>query len=231
MVRTATAESLGADVYAGIRSAILNGDFQPGQRLKALELRGRFGGVSLSVVREALSRLAAERLVVARYNQGFTVAEVTAKGIVDLTSIRCLIEGHALRLSIERGDFEWESAVVAAHHVLRRTPRRSPGAGGTPEAWAIAHRVFHKALIGACDIPDLLDICNSLMNGSELYRRVAARVSDGTRDVDQEHENLMALAVARKTDEALAAFESHLQCTASQVLTGLELDRNGVGSD
>lgn len=223
MARTATSATMGNDVYTNVRNAILTGQFEPGAHLKASELRETFGPVSLSVVREALMRLTAQRLVVSRHNQGFFVADVTIDGIRGLTDTRVLVEGHALRLSIENGDFAWESRVVGAHHVLKRTPRRPSGdSTSTSEAWALAHREFHEALISACGTPVLLDMCSLLLDSSELYRRVAARVGDPNRDVAQEHEELLELSISKKTDLAVESFKRHLERTAATVVRGLE---------
>ncbi|HEY0410171.1 MAG TPA: GntR family transcriptional regulator, partial [Candidatus Dormibacteraeota bacterium] len=52
----------------------LSGQFEPGQRLKLLPLAERFDA-SLSVVREALTRLAEQGLVVATPQHGFSVRE------------------------------------------------------------------------------------------------------------------------------------------------------------
>lgn len=223
MAKTSTADTLAEEAYSAIRDDILGGRFGPGAHLKAAELRHLYGGVSLTVIREALNRLAAQRLVVARRNQGFFVAEVTAKGIRDLTAIRVLNEGHALRLSIQRGDFDWESRVVAAHHRLKRIPPLdSDERRGTTEAWQRAHRHFHEELISACDVPVLLEICDTLLDGSELYRRVASRVGETDRDVAREHEEIMEAAVAREVDTAVELFEAHVQRTAATVVSALE---------
>src|SRR5438270_5864488 len=100
--RTA-ARSLTERIYACLRADILAGRFEPGQRLRPTELAG-INGVSLNVVREALNRLAGERLVRASPQQGFAVVTLTAEDLADLTDVRELVEATALRRSIERGD-------------------------------------------------------------------------------------------------------------------------------
>lgn len=45
-------ETLAVNVYEQLRSAILNGRFAPGERLKSVELAQHFG-VSLGVMRDA----------------------------------------------------------------------------------------------------------------------------------------------------------------------------------
>src|ERR1700751_193949 len=111
----------GAEVYDVLRAELLNGVLNPGDRLRMVELARRFS-VSQSVVREALTRLAEQGLVVSTPQRGFRARELSLEDIVRLTESRVQIESMALRLAIERGDVHWETGIVAAHHVLERTP-------------------------------------------------------------------------------------------------------------
>ena len=67
-----TARSRVEDVYHIIRDRILFGVVQPGTRLHLEDLAKEIG-VSLTVVREAVTRLASEELVTASPQQGFRV--------------------------------------------------------------------------------------------------------------------------------------------------------------
>ncbi len=94
--------SLTETVYETLRAEILACRLLPGRKLKIRELCGRFG-VSLGAVREALSRLTAEGLVVAETQRSFQVAPVSAADLADLTRLRVDIEGLALRWAIAAG--------------------------------------------------------------------------------------------------------------------------------
>ena len=83
-----------------MRADILAGRFDPGARLSPRELATEFE-VSLSVVREALSRLAEHGLVVATPQLGFSVVSLDVDDLVDLTKVRVLIEGAALREAVQ----------------------------------------------------------------------------------------------------------------------------------
>ena len=115
------------EIYDQIRADILSTRIAPGTRLKVNPLCQRFG-VSLSVVREALTRLAEQRLVVSLPQLGFTVVPVDRAGLIDLTNVRVEIEGLALRWAIQRADLDWETSVVGALYRLGRTPQNAPDA-------------------------------------------------------------------------------------------------------
>ncbi|WP_317160852.1 GntR family transcriptional regulator [[Mycobacterium] appelbergii] len=211
----AITQTRSGQVYDAIRAAILAGHFKPGQKLKPNELREQYG-VSLSVVREALARLAEQRLVLSQPNRGFQVVPVSEKALRDLTDLRVMVESFALRRAIERGNVAWESEVVAAHHTLAVTPTDFDGSN---EVWEEAHRRFHYALIDGCDMPVVLDLCSSLFDASRLYRRLTAPWVEGTRDIAAEHAQLMDAALARDVDVSLALLELHFRTTTKVLLT------------
>ncbi len=84
------------------------------------EIADRFS-VSPSVLREAMTRLAQDGLLSASPQRGFSVPELTAGLLEDLTRARRIIEAAASRESIADGDLAWESLVLAAHHTLEKT--------------------------------------------------------------------------------------------------------------
>ena len=61
MVRTADAQTLGADVTAQLRAALLAGEWEPGERLMPASLAADFE-VGPGVIREALTRLGRDEL-------------------------------------------------------------------------------------------------------------------------------------------------------------------------
>jgi DNA-binding GntR family transcriptional regulator len=118
-------------VYEVIRGELLNGGLHPGQKLKMVELTDRFG-VSQSVVRESLTRLTEQGLLIASPQRGFRVRDLSIEDIAELTETRIQVESVALRLAVERGDLQWETGILAAHHRLTRCGTApSSTAGGT----------------------------------------------------------------------------------------------------
>jgi GntR family carbon starvation induced transcriptional regulator len=218
MSQPVASTSRAAFVHDGIRADILSGALLPGTPLRLAALAKRYA-VSMSVVREALTRLAEHNLAVLAPNQGFRVVEISRADLLELTDLRTNLEGIALARSIERGDVQWEAQVISAHHVLERaTMAREDGLGSTDE-WSDAHADFHAALVSACESPRLLSITQSLRNSAELYRQLSAlRTAETGRDLLNEHRELMQLAVARNAPDATAALALHLERTTQLVL-------------
>lgn len=133
-----------------LRSDILNGSFVPGQQLRVAELSDRYG-LSATPLREALSRLAGERLVVAETNRGWRVAPVSMAEFEDLAQARRVIETALLEDAMAQGGLEWESGIVAAHYRLSQTPAPLGDADTLEnrQRWIAAHDAFHIALLAA----------------------------------------------------------------------------------
>jgi DNA-binding GntR family transcriptional regulator len=184
-------------VYEMLRSELLNGVLHPSQKLKMVELTERFG-VSQSVIREALTRLTEQGLLVATPQRA------------ELTESRVQIESLALRLAIERGDLQWETGILSAHHRLERTPVTRDD-GTVSEDWTIQHRDFHQALLTGCSNRRLESVANALRDSAELYRRwYWVLTDDHQRDLAREHRELKEFALARDADRAIEVLTEHI---------------------
>jgi DNA-binding GntR family transcriptional regulator len=145
-----TAESAGERAYRLIRADILSGGLAPGERLRLDALRARYGA-SVSTLRETLSRLTAERLILAEGQRGFEVAPLSARDLREVAALRLLLEGHALDHAFRAGDVEWEARVVAAHHKLAQMEERlRAGDGAALAPWRRFDSQFHQTLASAC---------------------------------------------------------------------------------
>lgn len=205
---------LSEQVHGHLRDAIMRGDYAPGDALKPQDL-AREQGVSLAVTREALVRLVGEGLADRLPNRGFAVPSFSDHRWQEIAEARRTIEPVVLRLSIERGDVDWEVRVRAAHHRLVRTPAYAPEEGEHyTAAWAEAHRAFHRTLLEGCGNPALLDTFDRLWTASELARRWSAHRNPG-RDGAEEHRRLEEAALARDADTAAAVLIQHLTLTAA----------------
>lgn len=213
------AKSLTTGVYERIRSDILTCRLLPGRKLKINDLCIQHG-VSLGAVREALSRLTAEGLVVAEAQRGFQVAPVSSEDLADLTRARIEIEALCLRRAIELGDVAWEARVLGADHVLARLPEHDPDdPDRMNEAWSKAHADFHAILADACASPWLLRLRGMLYEQSERYRRLSVPAGRAERDIPGEHRAIVSAVLARDADAAVAALTDHLSATTRILLS------------
>lgn len=90
-MRTVSDQNIAEQVADELRTAIHSGELMPGERLVERKLAERLG-VSHIPVREALTRLAEERLVVREPRRGAKVAELTDRDLEEISSLRIVLE-------------------------------------------------------------------------------------------------------------------------------------------
>ena len=207
--------------YAALREAILSCRLEPGAKIKINDAAAEYE-FSPGAVREALSRLAAERMAVATAQKGFTVAAISAEELVDLTRTRIAIEQLCLRASIAGGDVEWEANILAAYHRLHRLPISLGARKALNPNWAAAHNAFHAALASACGSRWTLTIREMLYAQSERYRNLS-KIANPKRDVDAEHKGLLDACLARDAEAACKRVEAHLRRTMEILLASPRL--------
>jgi DNA-binding GntR family transcriptional regulator len=214
----ASSQSLTQGAFEALRADVLASRLRPGERLKINQLCERLG-VSLSAVREALSRLTAEGLVIAEPQRGFRVAPISADELGDLTRVRIEIEALCLRSAIRAGDINWETGIVASFHKLNGTPERAPG---DPERlsddWSLAHQAFHQSLVASCDSRWLLRLRAILYAQSERYRQLSVPLAETKRDVRGEHQEIVDATLARDAERAVVLLSNHFERTTSILL-------------
>jgi DNA-binding GntR family transcriptional regulator len=212
--------SLSRAVFANIRADIVAGTYLPGSKLSPREIATK-SNVSLSVVREALTRLAEQGLVIALPQLGFSVVNLDLDDARDLNRVRILIESAAIKDAVEHADVEYETRVLASHHRLTRTPQWADATTHTiSDAWAQAHTQFHSALLSSCSSPRLIDLAAGMRETAELYRRWSGRFTTrgAQRDVAGEHLALMQAALDRDAERAAVLAGEHIDRT-TEVLT------------
>lgn len=220
-------ESHTNQAYQRLRADIVACRHEPGRKLVISDLVAQMG-YSLGAVREALSRLTSDGLVVAETNKGFHVAPITQEELEDLARTRSLIETECLLDAIDHGDVKWEAGIVSSLFELSRTPQLADGQ--VNEAWADAHAQFHRALVAACTSPTMLRIREALYSQSERHRRASQPAGRQTaRDVGAEHQAIADAAIARDKAAAADAMRRHLKLTA-RILVEAGIARDAVNA-
>jgi len=211
--------TIAGETYQSLRAGILAGDIPPGDKVRTQELCNRFG-VSLGAVREALSQLQAEGLVLAEAHRGYTAAPISIEDLKDLTRVRLEIETLCLTWAMEAGKLEWESEVIGATHRLTKTYRVADRSAASTE-WVAAHDAYHFALVSACGSPRLLQIRKTLYDQSERYRKLEATLGKD-RNPDDEHKRLADAVIERDVPRATRLLKAHIALTTDTILKAME---------
>lgn len=217
------ARNLTEEAVARIAGEIRSGRLAPGARLPTEQKLMVAMGVSRTVVREAVSALRAEGLVMTRQGSGAFVASDASRVPfrIDpdgLSSIEDVLEVMELRLAIEV-----EAAALAAE---RLTPERLAPVGRALRAIEVAISrgdsaisedfAFHRAIAAASGNPRFAELLEYL--GGHVIPRQSVRVSIGTPQeqrlylmgIQKEHARIYEAIGAGHSAEARKAMRTHL---------------------
>ena len=225
-LRTATITEA---VVMALRDDLLTCRLLPGHRLSIKDLAAAYEA-STGAVREALSRLSGEGLVVAEAQRGFRVAGISSRDLEQVTEARIYIETICVRQSLEHADLEWEGKLIATLHRLSKV---SQGRDGTPPygpEWTSAHGEFHECLSANCPNVYLRQSRTQLAALAQRYHLLSARIAPTSRDALAEHEAITDAAVSRDADLTVALLASHMRRTMEILLEAPEL-RQGADPD
>jgi DNA-binding GntR family transcriptional regulator len=216
--RVEESETIGDDGYRRIRADIVLGRLPPEQKLRLDGLKESYG-VSVSTLREILSRLTSEGLVLAEGRRGFEVAPVSIDNLKELAELRLLLEGHAMEASFARADMEWEGRVVAAHHKLAATERLMSSKIGEPDLWKRYDSEFHRQLISNCGSQTLMEAHAAVFDKYFRYQMIALNYRGD--EPARQHQALLACALARDAVRAKSVLVDHVTgCVAHALAAG-----------
>ncbi|PTE23363.1 GntR family transcriptional regulator [Cereibacter changlensis JA139] len=213
-------ETAGEAAFRQLRQDIIFGHLPPRRKLRLEKLSQEYDA-SVTTLREVLARLASEGLIVFEAQKGFEVAPVSAADLQEIAELRSLLECHALALSFDAGDLEWEARVVGAHHKLSRMEKRMlSGDRSVTLDWKSYDREFHVALISACGSAELLAAHRRIFDRFLRYQMLLVMFRGDTAAA--EHDSLLAAALQRDTAEAQTILGRHIgACIDYTVQKGL----------
>ena len=128
--------------YDSVRRKILDGAYQPGDRLRLSELARQLG-LSEMPVREALRLLQKDGLIVMRLHRGAEVARLSFRRGLEVTEARMSLERRAVLSALPYHD-------AASLRDLARWLAELERATTRPEVFALKNRAFCTALFARC---------------------------------------------------------------------------------
>lgn len=197
----------------GLRTAILNGSYLPGERIRQEDVAAR-SGASRIPVREALRMLDAEGLVTLVANAGAWVTRLTLDECVETYLIRERLEPFLLRLSMPGLD----DAVIGRLGELAESMAR-PGTG--VDEFLRTDREFHLSSYAGAASTQTWQIIGRMWNTTQHYRREFTRRAarpgpdggDGLSVIHMEHRLLVDCIRRRDPDDAERVLVTHIRRT------------------
>jgi DNA-binding GntR family transcriptional regulator len=138
--------SLGDQVYNVLWRQIVDRTLRPGDKISDLQISEELG-VSRTPVREALYRLAQDKIVEAKSQRGFFVASFSSQDVREIYDIRAALEVLAMRLALPHlAATQLDAAQRALDEARRQVEHDAEGARAF---WLRVDREFHQMLAQA----------------------------------------------------------------------------------
>ena len=136
--------------YNKLKEDIINIKLRPLTQLKIKWLTEQYD-FGTTPLREALNRLESDNFVTLKANVGFIVSDVSIDELIDLLKTKALIRLQLLKESMQFGDINWESRVVASHYLLskEKSPASEKCTFEEYVRWMHAYDAFNDVLISA----------------------------------------------------------------------------------
>jgi DNA-binding GntR family transcriptional regulator len=199
--------SLSDAAFAEIRRRIISLQFEPGMRLNIDKL-ARELGVSPTPLREALNRLAAQKLIRVETYKGFTVEPLLdPKNLANLCSIRCLLESYALEQLPRTLD---EKQLDVMRDAVDRMEALCSGPAFNGMEFNELDRRFHESIIAAADNELLLDTYKSLNVHVQIARLFQQRAAKHSLAANLEHRAMIEAIARNDTKGSVSALRKHI---------------------
>ena len=204
-----------------VRDAILDGTFRPGQRLVETAIADQLG-VSRAPLREVMSGLEREGLVVNIPRRGNFVIDFADKDIEEIYSLRNLLEVGALRRAIDR----FTAADLAQMQSIVDSLGELTGPRYNHQQVVTLDLVFHEHICRIADHGRLLQVWNSMRLQTQLLIGLTSRTHlDQPGQPREHHQAILNAIMAADLQRAEAELTEHMQDAQRRALMALQQTR------
>jgi DNA-binding GntR family transcriptional regulator len=200
-------------VFEYLRTSILNGELEPGERLMELQLADQLG-VSRTPVREAIRKLELEGLVEMVPRKGAYVADLSVKDILDVLEVRAYLEGLAAYLAAERmADEEVEE--------LKNVQSQFENSLGNMdrEGMIALDNKFHDKIIEGSKNNKLIQIVQGLHEQVQRFRVIYFNEYSQHEDLVKYHKAIVDAIEARDPKKAQKYAQIHIEKVEESILS------------
>lgn len=210
-------QSVSESVYGQLREGILTGTFPPGSILRQEELARRFGA-SRVPLREAMTRLEAEGLVVLRPRRGYAVPSLDRSEIHEIFELRAVVEEHLGGVAAKMRTADDLAAVASA---LQRMDDATAHAATRADEWLNANTEFHTCLLASAHRRHVSRFAAMLRDQVEPYIRIEVHLTKEVTEAEVEHRAMYEALQAGNARLLRRLCREHCENTASRLIKAL----------
>ncbi len=205
--------TLNREAYKALRQAILARKIPPGQKLVVRVLAEDLG-LSPTPVKEALSALEREGLVVAVPHRGYFVLEPSLEDVREIYSLREVLEGLAARLAVEN-----DGKVLQKKLEKLLAKQREAAEKRDIDTYGDLDLEFHRTFWEASGSKRLLATAETIDGQIRMLINSSAAIPGRLPLSRAEHEAILQAVRDKNPDAAEAAMRTHVR-NAGRALEG-----------
>ena len=211
-VKTEPRRSAAQRIEQALIEEISAGELTPGQRLDEVSLATRFGA-SRTPVREALSRLTAQGVLVQGEKRGVFVAEYTREELSQIFEAMHEIESACARIAAQRLNLLTRSEIEAA-----QAECVAAAEAGDHTAYLRANEQFHQAIYAATGNPYMADIASEFRRRTGPFRAKKFATREDLFVSAQSHQDLIRDIFSEDSETASEGMRNHMTVSFVQAL-------------
>ncbi|SMP06020.1 GntR family transcriptional regulator [Roseibium denhamense] len=199
-------------IERGLLEEIGAGELAPGQRLDEAGLASRFGA-SRTPVREALSRLTAQGVLVQGEKRGVFVAEYSREQLSQMFEAMHEIEAACARIVAQRLDFLSRSEIEAAQAGCVKAAE-----AGDRTEYLRANEAFHQAIYKATGNPYMAEIASEFRQRTGPFRAKKFASREDLLSSAQSHQALLDSIFSKDAAAASKSMRDHMAVSFLETL-------------
>ena len=223
MISIQRSQSLQEQVYQALKQIILKGDLPSGERVVETKLAQQLQ-VSRTPIREAISQLKREKLIVSRANGGFKVATLSIQDAIQLYDCRIALEqlsiGNACEQITSKQLKRLKKYVLQAEKLLSK-----PGKPNYLKLLEVDYQ-FHHSIAESSGNQWLLTLLEQVFDRMRLLRVYTTQHNPGVLEIRLEHREIYEAIASGDVDLAQTTIREHLIASKARVVRELEVINN-----
>lgn len=200
-IKTVGRQPLNVMVYENIKTAIIEGDIEPGTRLTETKV-GEQMNVSTTPVREAFRRLASEGLVKIIPWRGAIVQEFSDKQIIEVYQCRESLEVLAIELAIANID---DTGVVKLYELVEESKVTTDFS-----KYVEINSAIHNTILEYAQNDMLVNLLGQLSDVIYHNRNISSYSDQRRSEIYQEHLTIVKSIQERDKENARQAMKVHI---------------------
>jgi len=204
-------ELLSQKAYRVLKRAIIRGDLTPNSKLILTEIAKSLR-ISITPIREAISKLASEGLVTIIPNKGMMVKEIDIDDFQESLQVRAFLDGLIAKLATEKITDKEIDNMMGMMHEMEQCVKEDDRL-----TYNDLDIKFHDFLLTIAENNTLKEIYNNLIEHGYRFRLRTLKISDRMGKSLKEHREIALKIKERNPDEANRVSQKHIESISRSI--------------